>query len=172
MPCCFSLPFVKRKLICISLWIVFAFLCAYFAWSWDESLKNNPDFWWSSLMWVIVFNRILISWVVLIIWVFTVHPLWFRILPIFRWFIVWAFVSLDLAIWSMISWWENALKYFWLTILMWAIYWMIIDFVATKLAWEWVWLLDFGKCTKQVSTKSSASSAKTISSKSTTKKKK
>lgn len=148
MPCCLSLPFVKRKLVCVLLWIAFGFLCAYLAWSWDETLKNNPEYWWSPLMWTIVYNRFLIWWVVLILWIITVHPLWFRILPAFRWIAAWAIVSLDLAIWSMISWWENAWNIFWLTILVWAVYWMIIDIIATKVAWEWTNLLDFSTCNK------------------------
>lgn len=133
--CILSSPLCKRKLICLSLWIAFWFLCAYLAWTWE------PDYWWSATMWMIVFNRFLIWWVVLILWAFTIHPLWFRILPFLRWLIWWAIVSLDLAIWSLTSWLENAYGIFWLIIVTWSIYWMIIDIVATRFAWEWDGLL-------------------------------
>lgn len=143
MPCFLKTPLCKRKFISVILWISFWFLCSYLAYVWSDINKNNPQYWWSALMWAIVYNRVLIWLFVCLLWLITVHPLWFRLYPVFRWFIWWIVVSLDLAIWSMILWWPESMKIFIWTIVTWWIYWMIIDLVATKFAWEGKDLLDF-----------------------------
>jgi len=67
----------------------------------------------------------------------TKHPLfWFRTYPIFRWAIVWAFISIDMIFWPFIMQYEQAVLIAWMTIFVWAFYWIVIDLVATKFAWE------------------------------------
>lgn len=129
----FSYPIVRRKTIAILLGIAFGFLCAYLAWSWDETLKNDPNYWGSALMWNIVYNRFLIWVVVLLFWAFTVHPIFgFKLHPILRWSLIWALVSIDIIFWSFMAGMENAAAIARMTIIAWAFYWAIIDVVATK----------------------------------------
>jgi len=136
----FSLPIVKRKTVCGLLGIGFGFLCAYFA-SKDPSI--GPDFWGSALMWNIVFNRLLIGIFVLIMGVYTMHPVFkFKLCPAFRGFFMGAFVSLGLAIGVLIVPSPEGCKIFWMTIISGGIYGLIIDVVATKIAGDGKKLLD------------------------------
>ncbi|EKE27691.1 MAG: hypothetical protein ACD_3C00169G0001 [uncultured bacterium (gcode 4)] len=128
--------FVLRFVISIFLGIIFGLVCVTLA------SGTNPDIWWTPLMWSILYNRFLLWIVVAVVWVHTFHPLfWFRMWPFLRWALFWILVSMDLAIWVFINATPDAMTIFWYTILAWAIYWMIIDIVTTKIAWEWTEIL-------------------------------
>jgi hypothetical protein len=131
----FSIPAVKRKITAVLLGIGFGFLCAYFA-----SLNMvGQDFWWTTSMWGIVFNRFLIGIVIFFagVWTKCVLTNW----PI-RWWLrgplLGAVVSVDLAIWNLYSPLpaDKLMWIFWMTILMGAVYGLIIDFAATKIGGE------------------------------------
>lgn len=120
----FELPMVRRMLLSLGLWAFFALLCAYFA----ASGSTDPNFWGSAVMWSIFFNRLVIWFVVALVWFIVVHPiLKIRMYPICRWACVWFLVSLSLAF----SFWDT--KAFWLTVLLGIIYGAIIDLVASKI---------------------------------------
>lgn len=134
----FSKPIVKRVGIWILLGIIFGFLCSFLAWKWDSTLLANPDYWWSALMWNIVFNRFIMWFIIAILWLITIHPIfWFRMYPALRWAMAWWIISIDISFWPFIMWYENAWTIAIYTILAWAIYGMIIDLIASKFAWEW-----------------------------------
>lgn len=132
----FLLPIAKRKMICVSMWLLFGLLCTYLASS------SNPDIRWSPMMWSIIYNRMLI-WVFVMLFGFVNFYSFFnmRLLPWFRWAVAWFFVSLDLAIGIHIIPTQESWSIFWLTLLAWVIYWILIDIVATKYAWDWEYLL-------------------------------
>lgn len=137
--CIFSLPMAKRMLISLVLGFAFGLLCAYFA----STNIADPNFWGSAIMWSLVFNRFLIGFVVALAWFIVVHPvLKIRMYPICRWACVWLLVSLSLAFGGYAWGWEQALFIFWASIISWIIYGMIIDLVATKIAWEGEVLLE------------------------------
>ena len=129
----FSKLIVKRKIISLLLALLFWFICAYLASSW-----SGDDFWWSALMWNIVFNRFLIG-VLVTFWGFmTLCPATgMRLYPFLRWAIIWAFVSIDISFWPFMAEMKDAWMIAFMTILAWAVYGMIIDIVATKFSWEW-----------------------------------
>lgn len=128
----FLLPIAKRKMICVSLGLLFWLLCCYLA------SNSNPDIRWTPMMWSIIYNRVLI-WIFVMLFGFVNYYQFFsiRLLPALRWAIAWFWVSLDLAIGIHIIPTENAWTIFWLTLIAWIIYWMIIDLVATKFSWDW-----------------------------------
>lgn len=137
-----SYPIARRKIITLVLGVAFWFLCAYLAFIGDTSLQESWTYWWSALMWNIVYNRFLIWVFVLIFWIFTVHPImWFKLKPILRWALIWTIVSIDMVFWAFIINNENAVFIARMTILAWAFYWAVIDVVATKFWWEWKDLL-------------------------------
>lgn len=130
---------VRRMFTSVVLWILFGFLCAYFA----STSSVDPSYWGSALMWNIVFNRFLIWVVIAFSWFIMVHPLLkIRMYPAIRGAVLWAWVSLDIAFGPFISWMENAMNIFFATIIMWAVYGLIIDIVATKVGGEWEMLLE------------------------------
>lgn len=131
----FSYPAVKRKLICVLMGIGFGFLCAYLS---SSGMEKGVDFWWTPLMWAIVFNRFLIGLFVYFAGAINYNP-WLK----WRWwswlrgFVVGAIVSIDMAIGifmspTMSS--SEALTIFWMIILAGAVYGLLIDLVATKVA--------------------------------------
>jgi len=131
----FSIPAVKRKLVCFLLGIGFGFLCAYFA----SSSQTGQAFWWTPTMWGIVFNRFLIGLVIFFAGCWT----YCNILHIpIRWWLrgplLGAIVSFDLAIWNLFAPLpsDKIMFIFWMTILMGAIYGFIIDLVATIVGGE------------------------------------
>ena len=80
------------------------------------------------------------------IWVFgvwTKHPLFpFHVSYWLRWIFIWAWMNFLLALfmyndlvfllqWTYFEWWSP----FWI-VLEWAIFWLIVDFIATKYIWE------------------------------------
>jgi hypothetical protein len=132
----FSNPLVKRKIVCVLLGIIFGFVCFGFA----ESNMEEGTLWNTPNMWGILFNRILIGIVVYLGGVLTYNKiLKFRIYPWFRGASLGAIVSIDLAVWSLMT--PNmdkshAWAIFGMTIVMGAIYGSIIDIVATKIGGE------------------------------------
>lgn len=137
-----SLPMVRRMWTSIVLWILFGVLCAYLVSRWS----TDQNYWWSVLMWNIIFNRFLIGLVIAFAWFIEVHPiLKIRMYPAIRWALLWAIVSLDVAIGTLISWKEDAWTLFWAFIIVWAVYGLIIDIIATKVWWEWEMLLEWTK---------------------------
>jgi len=132
---------LKRILLWSLLWFWFWFLCFLgFIQNlvWMEEFKiislNNP------MMLSFLANRFLIWFFVWAIWFITVHPVFlFRFYPFLRWICAWVFVSIPFAIWVFLSPEDisNPWFVFWIIVLFWAIIWMIIDLIVTKLFWEW-----------------------------------
>ena len=124
----------KRKLVATLLGILFGLLCVTLASSGEEKIWGTP------LMWVIIFNRFLIGYVVFIIGAYTMCPVTkIKLYPWIRGLLVGAIVSLDMAIGVFVSPMEDPGKQqmiFWSTIIVGAIYGMIIDIVATKVGGE------------------------------------
>lgn len=136
-----SLPMVRRMFISMFLGISFGLLCSYLAW---RSSGMTPDFWWSALMWNILFNRLMIWVMIAFAWFVTFHPiLRIRMYPALRWTLIWALVSLDISFWAFISEMPDAWNILFATVLAWAIYGMIIDLVATKYWGEWKALIEW-----------------------------
>jgi len=133
-------PMAKRMLSSMFLWLFFGFVCAYLAFlSIDVS-----NFWWSSLMRSIVFNRFIIGFAVAIIWVFLVHPvLKVKLNPIFRWSCVGFLVSLNMAFVARYIIWENTMMFFIATVVSGMIYGAVIDLIVTKLTGQWEMLLEW-----------------------------
>lgn len=130
-------PLVKRFAISIILALFFGLLCSYLAWSWDPKLMEDMWFWGWPLMLSIMFNRLLIWFAVTFSWFMTKHPLfWFKMYPVFRWAIIWAFVSIDIIFGPFIMDYQQATLVAWMTVLAGAFYGMVIDMVATKFAWD------------------------------------
>lgn len=126
-------PMVKRMFISLTLWALFGLLCAYFA----STNTLDPNFWGSAVMWSIFFNRFVIGFVVALAWFIVVHPLLnIRMYPVCRWACAWFLVSLSLAFGAYSTGGEQANIIFWWSIVSWMIYGLIIDLVATKVAWE------------------------------------
>lgn len=125
----FSFPIVKRKLICILLGIGFGFLCAYFA----STGMEGQDFWWTPVMWGIVFNRFLIGLFITVMGVFNFNPVFkMKYWAWLRGAVIGAVVSIDLAVWNLMIPDDPQIWFiFWMTILFGAIYGLIIDVVAT-----------------------------------------
>lgn len=125
--------FFKRILLSLFLWTLFWVLCLFASSISDITILNylNPVFW------LILINRILIWFFVSVIWIYEEHPVfWFRFPPYIRWTLVWFIVSTQLAIWFLVTnpWnWST----FWWILIIWGIYWCVIDCVVTKSFWEW-----------------------------------
>lgn len=131
-------PLVKRFAISVLLALVFGFLCSYLAWSGDPKLMENPWYWGGPLMFGIMFNRLLIWFAITFSGFMTKHPLFgFRMYPVFRWALIWAFVSIDMVFGPFIMGYQEAALVAWMTVLSGAFYGMVIDLVATKFAGEW-----------------------------------
>jgi len=127
-------PLCKRKMIAITMGILFGLLCVTFA-----NSSSEESIWGTALMWVIIFNRFLVGYVVFIIGVFTACPVTkIKLYPWLRGSLVGAIVSLDMAIGVFVSPApsEEQKMIFWSTIIVGAIYGMIIDIVATKFGGE------------------------------------
>lgn len=120
----------KRFTIAVPLWIVFGFLCAYWA-----SQNMWPNFWGSAMMWFIVTSRFVTGFVIGCVWVYTTHPiLWFKLNAIKRGAWIWAITSLPMAtssqMWNGIT--TPSWGVFFGIIIAGMIIGMIIDFCATK----------------------------------------
>ena len=130
----FSEPLVKRLLICAVLGLVFGFICFFLA----ESSNKDDSLWCTPTMWGIIFNRFLLGIVVFIAGAYTYNKVFkFKVMPWLRGSILGAFVSIDLAIWSLADPTMDRSEgwaIFGLTILAGAIYGLIIDVVSSKIA--------------------------------------
>lgn len=125
--------FFKRVVISKFLWLLFWIICLSISSLSDPSVMDylNPMFWF------IIINRVLLWFFVAVVWVYDEHPIfWFRFYPILRWALVWIIVSSQLAIWFLLTnpW---AWSIFAWILISWAIYWSVIDMIATKACWEW-----------------------------------
>lgn len=131
----FSLPVVKRKMVCMILGLGAGFLCAYLA---STSPNIMVGFWWSPLMWAIVFNRILLGLFVFLGGFANYHPMFKVKFPAWlRGAVLGAFVSLDIAIGTFMApnmEIDEMRMVFWLTLAAGAVYGLIIDVIATKVA--------------------------------------
>lgn len=128
-------------MICVSLALLSGLLCVYLA-----NGNREESIWGTTLMWTIIYNRLLIGLFVTVMGVFNWHGfLKFRYHPWFRGFMVGIVVSLDLAIPTFMSPDIPANQIqtvFWATIFAGGIYGMIIDIVATRFAGEGKELLE------------------------------
>lgn len=124
---------VKRKLVALTLSILFGLLCVHLA-----NGSSEQSLWGTALMWQILYNRLLIGILVTIMGVFNWHSFFgMSLSPWFRGLLAGALVSVDLAIGVYISSdvpVDQIKMIFWSTIIAGAIYGMIIDIVATKVA--------------------------------------
>ena len=133
----FSLPIMKRKLICLAMWLSFWFLCAYFTWVSSDMLLDDIGYWWSPIMWSVLYNRFMVWMFVFIGWVITIHPVFKnKIMPWFRGFLIWSFVSIELAIGTFMWWDLSNWNSFWMVVIVWWFIWLVIDVVSTKYAGE------------------------------------
>jgi hypothetical protein len=101
-------------------------------------VEEGSKFWWTPLMWAIVFNRFLIGLFVYFAGAIN-YDAWLKCKwwSWLRGFIVGAIVSIDMAIGIFMSPTTgsyDAVTVFWMTILAGAVYGLIIDLVATKVA--------------------------------------
>jgi len=92
-------------------------------------------------MWSLLFNRFLIGFVIFFVGFIKIHPLFeIRMYPALRGSLIGALVSLDIAIGIFITPATtgdiSATTIFWMTIIVGAIYGLIIDITATKFSGE------------------------------------
>jgi hypothetical protein len=123
----------RRFLVALPLGLAFGVLCALLA------SRNDPAIFdlRSPMFWTIVWNRFLIGIVVAFAGAYRRHPFFgFRCPPVLRGAILGTIVSPALAFGILITPSPDAVKYFWLTILVGAIYGVVIDLVATKFGGE------------------------------------
>ena len=129
-----SLPIVKRIAIAKFLGLCGGLLCISFV------AKEMPEIWdlKNPLFWTIVINRIVLGVMVGIAGFMTIHPIFkFRCFPFLRGAVFGAFVSLSLAFGGIIgNTSSEAMTIFWATIIIGAVYGLIIDIVATKFGGE------------------------------------
>ena len=123
---------IQRKLICITLGILFGLLCVHLA-----NSSSEESLWGTTVMWAILYNRLLIGFVVLIIGAFNWHAIFnFRYWPSLRGFTIGILVSIDMAIGSLMTpdkSPEELKMIFWATILVGGVYGLIIDVIATRI---------------------------------------
>ncbi|MFH0776864.1 MAG: hypothetical protein V1936_04615 [Patescibacteria group bacterium] len=128
-----KLPSRRRCLVAVPLGLAFGVLCAWLA------SQNDPTIFdlHSPMFWTIVWNRLLIGFFVALAGAYKYHPVFgFRFYPALRGIILGALISLALAFGALLTPSDQAVKYFWLTILAGAIYGLIIDLIATKVGGE------------------------------------
>lgn len=132
--------FAKRIGISVVLGIAFGFLCSYLASGGIEGVPKDPNFWGSVLMYQIVFNRFLIGFVIGLAGILTHCPFTgLRLHPLIRGAFLGALVSIDMAIGTFMTPnvdMEILKTLFFMTLGAGAVYGLIIDLVATKLAGE------------------------------------
>ena len=137
----FKNKLIQRKMICMSLAILFGLLCVYLANKGSEQIV-----WGTPLMWAILYNRLLIGLFITVIGAFNWHGvLGFRYSPWLRGLMIGMVVSLDMAIGIFINPdipVDQIKMIFWSTIIAGGIYGMIIDIVATRVTGEGKELLD------------------------------
>jgi len=129
---------VRRMFLAISLSLIFGIISAYLSWKADPFLQLDHNYWRWPVMASIVFNRFLIGFVLIFVWFVKVHPVFnIRMYPVIRWALIWALISIDMTFSSYIMWYSRAAFLAWFTLSTWAIYWIIIDYLATKFWAEW-----------------------------------
>jgi len=135
-------PAFKRLLICLSLGLAFGIFCAWSARGGNPEFAKIENYWLSAMAWVMIFNRMLIGFVVFLAGAFKRHPIFgFRCFPFLRGTMMGVLVSLVNAIGILTVPGEQMWFGFWATITAGAIYGAIIDLVATKFAGEGAVLL-------------------------------
>lgn len=119
---------VRRKLVCVALGIVFGLICCAFAAS-----GGKTAVWGTPLMWAILWNRVLIGIVVFLGGALNYHvALGFRLSPWLRGAVIGAVVSIGPALGSLMSPAGYQAEAVWGTIVMGAVYGLLIDIIATK----------------------------------------
>lgn len=124
----------KRLFFCIALGTIFGFICVYLA---SIGMADPSMYWWSPLMWGILYNRVLIGLLVFFSGGINIcEKCHIKIWPSIRGFFVGALVSLDLSIWFLlIPEVErfSVLILFFSSIIIGGIYGMIIDVISTRI---------------------------------------
>ncbi|MBN1269944.1 MAG: hypothetical protein JXB04_10165 [Kiritimatiellae bacterium] len=119
---------VLRKTVCVVLGILFGLLCCWLA-------SGETKVWGTPLMWSILWNRLLIGVLVFVAGAINYHAfLKFRIYPCLRGAACGLVVSADAAIGSLMGGYVAVAV--WGTLVMGAIYGLLIDAIATKVAGE------------------------------------
>jgi len=120
---------IKRKSVCALLGIVCGLICCAMAATKVEGL------WGSTLMWVILWNRLLIGIFVFVVGVFNYHAiLKIRLFPWLRGAAMGAIVSIGPAVASLMGPEGYQPQAVWGFIIMGAIFGLLIDVIATKVA--------------------------------------
>jgi hypothetical protein len=57
-------PIVRRMIFSVALALIFGLLCSYLAWTSDPVLKSSYNYWGGPLMLNIMFNRLLIGFLI------------------------------------------------------------------------------------------------------------
>lgn len=125
--------FCKRFLLSLTLGLLFWLICVYVASFSDANVSDYSK----AIFWLIVTNRILVWFFIAIIWIYTEHPIFgFKFPPYLRWAMIWIIVSTQLAIWYLLTTAWTWKVFVWVLVIWW-IYWAIIDMITTKLYWDW-----------------------------------
>jgi len=120
----------QRKTVCFVLGILSGLVCC-----WMIDKGSDMPVWGTPLMWAMLWNRMLIGMVVFVTGVFNYNAMFgFRFYPWFRGAVIGAFVSGGPAISSLMGPQGYIPEAVWGTIIAGAVYGLIIDVVATKLA--------------------------------------
>ncbi|MDD3066760.1 MAG: hypothetical protein PHO48_02935 [Candidatus Gracilibacteria bacterium] len=128
--CCCQPSAAKRAAIAFPLGLGFGVLCAYLA------SRGNPSFAFdlkSPALWIIVANRFMIGFTIFFAGWMTKHPLLkFPTPPWLRGFCIGGIVSIPLALELLVNPIPDAMKYFWLTVLVGGFYGLVIDVIASR----------------------------------------
>ncbi len=131
----FKNKLIQRKTVCIIMGLLFGLLCVYLA---DSA--SEESIWGTPLMWVLLYNRLLIGFFITVIGAFNWHAiLGFRYSPWLRGLMIGMIVSIDIAIGAFMNpeiAAEEMKMIFWSTIIIGGIYGLIIDVVATRMTGE------------------------------------
>ena len=138
----FSLPIVKRKLTIMILALVLATVDT--AMSADLMKEMSHEFWNTPLMWATYAHYLLIAIAVMIMGVFTIHPVFkWRLYPVVRGAIIGAFFSLVSAVYSLMinhplfeKHFEAPNEMFWAVVIHGAVLGLILDICGTKFGGE------------------------------------
>lgn len=123
---------VKRKIVCILLGIVSGVVCCALAAS-----GSDTKVWGTPLMWAILWNRLLLGLFVFVVGVFNYHAiLKIRLRPWLRGAMCGLIISIGPAIGSLMAPGGYKPEAVWGTLVMGAIYGLIIDTAATRIGGE------------------------------------
>ncbi len=143
LKCCglLNLPVVRRKLVCVVMGLGFGFLGAWGSTHGAPELAMMPEFWWSDMMWLVVFNRFLLAMVIFLAGGFVWCPVsGIRLFPWTRGGLLGLLVSLDLSLGMSSAGIGGDL--FWNILICGVIGGAVIDYVATRWGGEGEKLLD------------------------------